>query len=87
MSLPDPAATFEVYDAESFCLLAKCQPACEDKGRHRLTFSSADGNGALLTYYFGKGKREVVVRSGTNEGMTGQLGTHWRSGHREWTVD
>jgi hypothetical protein len=84
MSQRSPAV--EVFDAESSLLLATGQEEGEADG-HRLTFSCSKGNGTLLAYYFGKGKREVRVRAGRNEGLTGQLSTRWRSGHREWILD
>lgn len=50
-------------------------------------FQCREGNGDLLTYYFGKGKREVLVRHGANEGVTAHLATRWVDGRREWTLD
>ena len=85
MSRPDLDRAVDVYDAESSRLLATCSQTAGEG--HHLTFCCEHGNGALLTYYFGKGKREVLVRAGRNEGLAGHLGTHWRAGHREWTVD
>lgn len=86
MSLPDHPRTFEIYDAESSRLLATAREAAEEEGRVRVVSCTA-GNGSLLTYYYGRGKRDVVVRTGPNEGMTAHLGTRWRAGHREWTLD
>lgn len=86
MPLPDTPRTLEIYDAESSRLLATAREAGKEGGRARVV-SCTKGNGTLLTYYYGRGKRDVVVRSGPNEGMTAHLGTRWRGGHREWTLD
>ena len=85
MPLPDKPRTFEIYDAESSRLLATAREAEEDGGGHVVACTA--GNGALLRYYYGRGKRDVIVRSGPNEGMTAHLGTRWRAGHREWTLN
>ena len=86
MSPRDEHSAVEVYDAESSRLLATGQEAGVADG-HRLTFECLRGNGTLLAYYFGKGKRQVMVRMGRNEGVSGQLSTHWRGRHREWSLD
>lgn len=83
--LPD-ASAFEVLDPVSYRLLALGHECGEPTdGEH--SFSCSHGNGALLTYYFGKGKREVLVRNGPDEGVHALLGTRWARGHREWTLD
>lgn len=74
-----------VYDPDSFRLLAAgTEEPCADGAR---AFSCTNGNGALLAYYFGRGKRLVMVRHGANEGITCHLGTRWCNGRREWLLD
>ena len=86
MPLPDTARQVQVFDPESRCLLATGMECGEDNDGHH-HFSCARGNGALLTYYFGKGKRDVVVRSGPNEGIRAHLATRWKPEGREWVLD
>lgn len=74
-----------VYDAETAQLLAAGEEAALPGHTH--AFSCIRGNGALLLFYFVKGRRDVLVRLGPNEGVTAQLGTRWRGGRREWTLD
>ena len=50
-------------------------------------FACSKGNGALLTYYFGKGGREVLVRHGADEGISARLCTRWVAGQREWFLE
>lgn len=83
---PDLPRTFEIYDEGSANLLATARQEDARGGRCRIV-SCIRGNGALLTYYYGKGKRDVVIRTGANEGITAHLGTRWRGGRREWTLD
>lgn len=76
----------EVYDPESACLLATGRAAeCAETEVH--PFRCVKGNSVLLSYYFAKGKRQVMVRLGPNEGITAHLGTRWVGGHRQWTLD
>ncbi len=85
--LRDTGQPIEIYDVDASRLLARAQEAGCDGDDDCRTISCIEGNGTLLTYYFGRGKRDVVVRSGPNEGTTAQLGTRWRAGHREWTLN
>ena len=76
----------EVYDPESACLLATGRTSdCAGSDEH--PFRCLEGNSRLLSYYFARGKRRVMVRLGPNEGITAHLGTRWAGGHREWTLD
>lgn len=87
MSLPDSSGRqFEVFDPESARLLAVGFECCEDVEGHP-RFSCSHGNGTLLAYYFGRGKRDVLVRSGPNEGVHAHLTTSWKHGAREWILD
>jgi hypothetical protein len=86
MPLPDQPRLFEIYDVDSSSLLATAREAGE-AGARGCVLSCIAGNGALLSYYYGRGKRDVVVRSGPNEGMTAHLATRWHAGKREWTLD
>ena len=86
MPLLDASRQLQVFDPESSCLLATGIECGEDsEGRHQFSFS--DGNGALLKYYFGQGKRDVMVRSGPNEGIVAHLVTRWKPGGREWMLE
>ncbi|MGE0599693.1 MAG: hypothetical protein AB7J35_11520 [Dehalococcoidia bacterium] len=86
--LPDAAASpdIRVFEPDSLRLLATGQHMgpCEAAVH---PFGCLEGNGVLLAYYFGKGKRDVCVQIGENEGVMAHLGTRWRAGHREWTLD
>ncbi len=74
-----------IYDPASARLMAVgVERAAPSGGR---AFSCSKGNGVLLTYYFGKGRREVLVRHGADEGVSAQLGTRWVAGRREWTLE
>ena len=84
--MPPDIHRVQVFDPDSARFLASGRECCESAGVSH-AFTCDRGNGALLAHYFGKGKRRVVVRSGPNEGVTAQLGTRWRAGHREWTLD
>ncbi len=75
-----------VYEPESLQLLATGE-RLEDSSAEARPFGCVEGNGVLLTYYFAKGKRDVRVQFGENEGVLAHLGTRWRDGHREWTLD
>ena len=86
MQLPSTGEQLQVFDPESSRLLAIVRECRDDADGHH-HFSCSRGNGALLTYYFGKGKREVVVRSGPNEGVRAHIATCWKQGAREWTLD
>jgi|GEM_PF-4403793 len=85
MPPPDTPRVFQLYDADSTRLLATAREAGQE-GPARVV-SCIAGNGALLSYFYGRGKRDVIVRSGPNEGMSAHLGTRWRGGRREWTLD
>ena len=84
--MPPSTSRVQVFDPETARLLATGREhrAVDADG---FAFECERGNGTLLTYYFGKGKRRVVVRTGPNEGVTASLGTRWVNGHREWTLD
>lgn len=86
MPLPSTGQQLEVFDPDSSRLLAVGVRCGEDVDGHP-RFSCSRGNGALLSYYFGKGKREVLVRNGPNEGIHAHLATCWKQGSREWTLD
>ena len=76
-----------LFEPESLRLLAVGQEIDEAEAEVLHPFGCLEGNGVLLTYYFGKGKRDVCVQIGENEGVMAHLGTRWRKGHREWTLD
>lgn len=83
--LPEACDLVRVFEPGTSRLLAVGRrTADEDNSQH---FACDTGTGTLLAYYFGKGKREVLVQSGPNEGVTAHLGTRWARGHREWTLD
>lgn len=75
-----------LYDPESAACLGIGETFANSEAESH-PFQCLRGNGSLLTYYFGKGKREVVVRSAANEEFTAQLATRWAAGHREWILD
>ena len=83
--LPDTAELVRVFEPESSRLLAVGHETCHEPDS--LSFECDSGGGALLAYYFGKGKRSVVMQCGPNEGVTAHLATRWARGHREWTLD
>ncbi len=86
MPLPSTDKQLKVFDPETSRLLAVGQECGEAGGGHH-SFSCLHGNGTLLTYYFGKGKHDVVIRSGPNEGIRAHITTCWKQGKREWTFD
>jgi hypothetical protein len=77
----------ELLEPVSARLIAVGHECGEGEAPGCRAFACQQGNGALLAYYFGKGRREVLVRSGPNEGMTAHLSTRWSGGHREWILD
>lgn len=81
-----PEMNFCVVDPDSSRVLA-IGHRLEEPEPSPLPFGCLRGNGVLLTYYFAKGKRDVRIQVGENEGIVAHLGTRWRSGHREWTLD
>ena len=83
--LPEAHSAVRLYDPRSADLLAVGHKVGEQPFLDR--FACDWGNGTLLAYYFGKGKRDVLVRAATNEGATAHLRTRWRGGQREWTLD
>jgi hypothetical protein len=85
MSQPKACDLVRVYEPDSHRLLATGHELGGTDHAH--AFACDSGNGALLAYYFGKGKRHVLVQNGPNEGVPAHLATRWRSGHREWTLD
>ncbi|MEO8540271.1 MAG: hypothetical protein ABI577_11065 [bacterium] len=86
MSPHDPGPELMLYDPDSASLLATGMELSEaDTTGH--CFACIRGNGILLTYYFGKGRRHVMVRHGADEGVTAQLGTRWVAGRREWVLE
>lgn len=83
--LPDTCQPVRVFEPESSRLLAVGhETGGEDDG---IRFECDEGAGALLAYYFGKGKRQVLVQNGEAEGVTAHLGTRWWRGHRQWILD
>jgi len=84
--LPDTRDLVRVYEPESSRLLAEGRGARKGQ-QESIEFCCATGAGALLAYYFGKGRRQVVVQAGPNEGVSAHLKTRWANGHREWTLD
>lgn len=86
MSPREAGEPVRIYDPASARLLAVGRErAANDAAGH--PFACATGNGVLLTYYFGKGGREVLVRHGADEGVSAHLGTRWVGGRREWILD
>lgn len=83
---PRDGGNLKVYDPESSRLLATGVSQLEP-GMREHPFCCLDGNGTLLVYYFGRGKREVTVQTGPNEGVTARLGTRWVGGRREWILN
>ena len=83
--LPDTGDLLRVFEPGSSRLLAIGHETAGEAGSAQ--FACDEGTGALLAYYFGKGRREVLVQNGPNEGVTAHLGTRWASGHREWILD
>ena len=85
--LPEAEAktNIRIFEPDNARLLAIGHGTAEDDAS--LNFACDTGSGALLAYYFGKGRRRVVVQSGRNEGVAAHLATRWNKGHREWTVD
>ena len=83
--LPEACDLVRVYEPENHRLLATGHGV--SGGAYPLHFECDNGAGALLIYYFGKGKRAVVVQNGPNEGVTARLATRWAKDHREWTLD
>lgn len=81
----DGDLALRIYHPTTAKLIAVGRELSSPGGGHAIACSK--GNGELLTYYFGKGGREVLVRHGADEGITAHLGTRWSSGHREWILD
>jgi len=73
----------ELYEPEGHRLLAIGHQSDGEPS----AFTCRAGNGTLLSYYFGKGLRDVVVHGGSDEDVTAHLGTRWDRGHRRWTLD
>jgi len=84
--LPDSQNLMRVYEPEGSRLLAEGHGTRKGQ-QESIEFSCDTGSGALLAYYFGKGRRQVVVQAGPNEGVSAHLKTRWANGHREWTLD
>ena len=85
MSPHDGYPPIQIYDPGNAKLIAiGLAPDAPELARG---FECCEGGGALLTYYFCQGKREVLVRHGANEGITARLGTRWVDGRREWMLD
>ena len=80
---PHDRRPLQIYDPGTATLIAVARGTPGIAGG----FECCEGNGALLAYYFGKGKREVLVRNGANEGVTARLATRWVADHREWILD
>jgi hypothetical protein len=76
----------QVLDPETSRLLATGRIRGED-GHGRPRFACTAGKGLLLMRFFGSGKRDVVIRSGANEGIHARLSTRWTGREREWTLE
>ena len=84
--LPETEDIVRVYEPETSRLLAMGHGA--RGGDHEpIRFHCETGAGMLLAYYFGKGRRQVVIQSGPNEGLPAHMKTRWSNGQREWTFD
>jgi hypothetical protein len=85
----DPAGSVRLFDLESTELLA-CGHGLDGGSLMKddqQRFCCTEGNGRLLVYFFGKGKRDVRVQLGQGEGVVAHLGTRWNGSHREWTLE
>src|SRR5512139_2487692 len=82
---PDTSDRLELFDPTSSTLLAMGFPL-RQLSPSGGDFRCLDGGAKLLDFYFLKGKRDVRVRSGANEGLVATLGTRWIDGRRQWTL-
>jgi hypothetical protein len=60
--------------------------SCGMEGRKLVLEEVIAGKGSLLGYYFGRGRRKVVVETPVFR-LRGQLRTQWTNGSRTWTVE